>query len=176
MKRFKIFLIFLISSNIILLFINLYTIFAFINSASEKLISVPDVRNKDIISATKILVEKGFKPKIQGILMDRKKEDLIILDQNPLSKAPEGSIVELWLNQSAKTVLLPDLRFETVESARNKLEKLGLRVEVTPSEEGVVVRQIPDANFYIEKGSNVLLWVETYRTPIEEKEFNNTTP
>ncbi|MCX7846105.1 MAG: PASTA domain-containing protein [Dictyoglomaceae bacterium] len=173
MKKFKYFLFFLTAFNIILLGINLYTLLAFINPSSEKIFSIPDVRDKDIIYATKILTEKGFKPRVQGILMDRKKEDLIVLDQNPLSKAPEGSIIDLWINQPAKMILVPDLRYEAVESARNKLEKLGLRVEVIPSEEGFVVRQVPDANFYIERGSNVLLWTETYRTYTQEE---NLTP
>lgn len=176
MRKFKYFLFFITTFNIILLGINLYTLFAFINPSSHKVLSVPDVRDKDIIYATKILTEKGFKPRIQGIFTDRKKENFIVLDQNPLNKAPEGSIIDLWINQSAKMVLIPDLRYEKVESARNKLEKLGIRVEVIPSEEGYIVRQIPDANFFIEIGSNVLLWTETYNIYTQEENFKNISP
>ncbi len=169
MKKIKYFLIFLTAFNILLLIINLYTLFAFINPSSQESIPVPDVRDKDIVYATKVLIEKGFKPRIQGILMDRKKGNFIVLDQNPLSRAPEGSIVDLWINQPVKMVLIPNLRYESAESARNKLERLGLIVEVIPSEEGYVVRQIPEGNFFIEKGGNVLLWTENYKTYFQEE-------
>ncbi|MGB9856966.1 MAG: PASTA domain-containing protein [Dictyoglomaceae bacterium] len=163
----KYFLYIFLVLNIILLGVNLYNLFAFVNSSPENIISVPDVRNKDIVSATKILIDSGFKPRIQGILMDRSKDSFVVLDQNPLSKALKGSIVDLWINQPAKIVLLPDLRYKNVEEARNLLEKLDLRVEVIPFEEGQVVRQAPDPNFYVEKGSNIVLWVESTTAPSE---------
>lgn len=171
----KYFLYAFLALNIVLLGVNLYNLFAFINPSSESIVSVPDVRNKDIVSATKILIDSGFKPRIQGILMDRSKDCFIILDQNPLSQALKGSIVDLWINQPAKMVLLPDLRYKSVEEARNLLEKLDLRVEVIPSEKGQVVRQVPDPNFYVEKGSNVVLWTEN-TNPLSEDSTQTLTP
>lgn len=176
MKKIKYFLLFLTAFNIILLIINLYTLFAFINPSSQKSMPVPDVRDKDVVYATRVLIEKGFKPRIQGILMDKKRGDFIVSDQNPSSKAPKGSIVDLWINQPVKMVLIPNLRHESVESARNKLEKLGLVVEVIPSEKGYVVRQIPDSNIFIEKGGNVLLWTETYNTYSQEESTESIIP
>jgi beta-lactam-binding protein with PASTA domain len=154
----------LLTLNIILVCINLYGISIFINPSSEKLISITDVRGKDISSATKILIENGFKPRIQGILINKDKDNFIVIDQNPLTKGLSGSIVDLWINQQAKLVKIPDLRYKSVEEARNLLEKLGLRMESLPYEDGIIVRQIPDPDIFIEFGSNVLVIVENENT------------
>ncbi|PMQ01065.1 MAG: ethanolamine transporter [Dictyoglomus sp. NZ13-RE01] len=164
----------LIGLLILLIALNVYSIINIFFVPKSDIVNVPDVRGKDIITATKLLSENGFRCRIIGVVVDKSKNDIIVVDQNPITRTVKGSIIDLWVSQPAKLVLVPDVKHMNVEDARNLLEKLGLRVEVTPSENGYVVRQVPDSNFFVEKGSNILLWTESSsintQTPLESTE------
>jgi len=162
----------LIAINVVILGVNIYFFQKALFKVDE-LVTPPNVLNKNIIEATKMLTAKDFKPQIEGILMDKNKELLTILDQNPLNTdVPKGSIVGLWINLPAKLVKMPDVKYKDIGEARNILEGLGLKVEVVSQENGYVVRQAPEAGFYIENGGNVVIW--TY-TDVEESNVEEST-
>ncbi len=168
----EIVLYFLIAINVVILGVNIYFFQKALFNVDES-VTPPNVLNKDIVEATKMLTAKDFKPQVEGILMDKNKESLMVLDQNPLStKVPKGSIISLWINLPAKLVKIPDVKYKDIGEARNILERLGLKVEVVSQENGYVVRQAPEAGFYMESGGNVVIW--TY-TDIEESNVEEST-
>lgn len=161
----------LIIINILIFVINVFFFFKTIRSGTE-LVTPPDVRGKMVEEATDILSRNNFKVIIRGILMDRDREPLIVLDQNPLiTKIPSGSIISLWINMPAKIVKIPDLRYKDVGEARNIAEKLGLKIEVMNGEKGYIVKQIPEPGMYIERGATINLYNYT-----EENSQGYTSP
>ncbi|MCX7719933.1 MAG: PASTA domain-containing protein [Dictyoglomus thermophilum] len=179
MKRWNIFRKLSIKELILygLIFINLIilglVIFFFqktINNSPD-LVFPPDVRGKDLKEATDILAKNNFKVVIEGVLIDKNKDPLVILDQNPLNtKIPSGSIISLWINMP-QIVKIPNVIQKDTGEARNILEKLGLRVEVVNGENGYIVRQIPESDFFIEKGASIVL----YSYVSQEQTFTSST-
>jgi beta-lactam-binding protein with PASTA domain len=146
----------------LLIFILLLILFKNTISSNVESIVPPDVRGKNIIEASKILSEKNFKIVIGGILMDRNKDFLLVLDQNPLTtKVPIGSSITLWINMPAFFAKVPDVRYKDMGEALNILEKAGFVVDFAGNKEGYVVKQVPQANIYMEKGGTVLLYTFT---------------
>lgn len=143
----------------VLIFITGLILFKKMLTDNSELLTPPDVRGKSIEDATNILSKNNFKIVIKGVLMNRNKEPLVVLDQNPVeSKLPSGGIVFLWLNMPAKIVKIPDLRYKDVAEARNILENLGLKAEPINGEEGYVLRQMPEPGLYVEKGATIVLY------------------
>lgn len=154
----------LIIINILIFVISIFFFYRTIRGSSE-LIVPPDVRGRSIEEATDILSRNNFKVVIRGSLIDKNKDPLIVLDQNPLiTKMPPGSIISLWINMPAKIVKIPDLRYKDVGEARNIAEKLGLKVEVINGENSYVIKQLPEAGLYIEKGATISLYTYTEDT------------
>ncbi len=134
-------------------------------NSNPDLIFPPDVRGKNLVEATNILAKNNFKVAIEGVLIDKNKDPLMVLDQNPLNtKVPSGSIIFLWINMP-QIVKIPDLIHKDTGEARNILEKLGLRVEIINGENGYIVRQIPESGFFVEKNATVILYSYTPQEP-----------
>lgn len=155
----------LIVINVLIFIINIFFFYNTIRGES-KLLTPPDVRGRKIEEATDILSRSNFKVVIRGLLIDRDREPLIVLDQNPLvTKLPPGSIISLWINMPAMMVKIPDLRYKDIGEARNIAEKLGLKVEVINGKNGYVVKQIPEPGLYIEKGATISLYNYSEENP-----------
>jgi eukaryotic-like serine/threonine-protein kinase len=77
---------------------------------------------------------------------------------------PRGSSVDLVVSGGAVEVVMPRVTGRGLSSARDELEKLGLKVNVryATSEDldpGIVMRQNPEPNAKAKKGDTVDLWV-----------------
>ena len=112
----------------------------------ENLITVPDIRNKTIAEAEKILKEKGFTTKIST---SNDKNSTVVIDQVPkpgvsLSK---NSIIMLYDQDTRISATVPDLTGKNEYQATTELRNSNLNISVEGS--GVVVSQDPP------KGSNV---------------------
>lgn len=110
------------------------------------LITVPEIRNKTITEAEKILKSAGF---IAKISTSNNKNNTIIVDQVPkpgvnLSK---GSIIMLYDQNIRTSATVPDVTGKGISQATTELRNSNLNVNVEGS--GIVISQDPP------KGSNV---------------------
>lgn len=120
-----------------------------------KTVEVPDVRNKNIVDAGKMLTKLGFKynTEIPNIT-----EDAIVIDQFPLpgTKVNEGSIVDLYFNEKGKESnekIMPDLSGKNREEVVKILD--GLNVKYNFNGNGIVVDQKPEAGIEIDENITV---------------------
>jgi len=119
--------------------------------STEEMITVPDIRNKTISEAKKILENAGFKVETSGSL------DQLTSDQTPkpgTSLLP-GSIIKIYGvgNEARVSVTVPNLKGMTLSQAKNALsaKKLNLHFSGT----GKVISQDPIADSSVEEGSVV---------------------
>lgn len=124
------------------------------NKTSE----VPDVRNKSITEAGKILIDMGFKYNIEA---PQVQENSMVVDQFPLpgTKVNVGSIIDLYLEDN-KTgndkVVMPDLKGKSKEEVKQLLDKMKLQYSF--SGEGNVISQSPKPGTEIDE--NIIIDVE----------------
>ena len=118
------------------------------NSSSDNLIVVPDVRNKTVSEAEKILKNSGFSTKTY---VNGDANNTLVVDQTPkpgisLSK---NSVIVLYGegNDVATSVTVPDLKGMNASQASNTLKEKNLNISIEGS--GTVISQDPP------KGSNV---------------------
>ncbi len=111
------------------------------NSTNQNnLIVVPDIRNKTISEAEKILKEQGFTVKTYT---DGDKNNVLVQDQNPKPGAelPKNSIIILYgeNNTVSTSVSVPDLKGMNYTQALNTLKSKNLNISVEGS--GTVITQ-----------------------------------
>ena len=116
------------------------------SSENKDLVTVPEIRNKTITEAEKILKDKGF---ITKITTSNDKNSTVVIDQVPkpgvsLSK---GSIIMLYDQNIRTSATVPDLVGKNEYQATTELKNANLNINVEGS--GIVVSQDPP------KGSNV---------------------
>ena len=112
----------------------------------DDLITVPEIRNKTITEAEKILNEKGFTTKIST---SNDKNSTLVVDQVPKPgvSLSEGSIIMLYDQDTRTSTTVPDLTGKSKYQATTELKNANLNISVEGS--GTVVSQDPP------KGSNV---------------------
>ena len=112
----------------------------------DDLITVPEIRNKTITEAEKILNEKGFTTKIST---SNDKNSTLVVDQVPTPgvSLSEGSIIMLYDQDTRTSTTVPDLTGKSKYQATTELKNANLNISVEGS--GTVVSQDPP------KGSNV---------------------
>lgn len=112
----------------------------------DDLITVPEIRNKTITEAEKILKEKGFTTKIST---SNDKNSTLVVDQVPKPgvSLSEGSIIMLYDQDTRTSTTVPDLTGKSKYQATTELKNANLNISVEGS--GTVVSQDPP------KGSNV---------------------
>lgn len=110
------------------------------NSSSDNLIVVPDVRNKTVSEAEKILKNSGFSTKTY---VNGDANNTLVVDQTPkpgvsLSK---NSVVVLYGegNDVATSVTVPDLKGMNASQASNTLKEKNLNISIEGS--GIVISQ-----------------------------------
>ena len=122
------------------------------NSNGIETKTLPDVRNKTIAEAKKILEAAGFTCKISS-----DDTSLIVTDQvpKPGTALINGAIVNLYSSGSEARVSqeVPNLRGMSYAQARNALRAKNLNIHVTGS--GVVLSQDPMAGTSVEEGTVV---------------------
>ena len=133
------------------------------DSSTEKesnYITVPDIRNKTVTEAEKILKEAGFKTKI-SITGD--KNDTLVTDQTPKpgSKIPEDSIIMLYSeeNDTRVSVKVPDFKGKSLSQARNMASSNNLNI--TYEGTGTVISQSITVDTSVEEGTIIELKLST---------------
>lgn len=110
------------------------------NTNSTNFITVPDVKNKTVAEAEKILKETGFTTKIYA---DGDTNTLLVQDQTPKpgNSLSKGSIVVLYGqgNNISTSITVPDLKGMNASEASNTLKIQNLNINMEGS--GIVVAQ-----------------------------------
>ncbi|MFA5523578.1 MAG: stage V sporulation protein D [Tissierellales bacterium] len=114
-------------------------------SNEKENVTVPDVRDKNIKDASKMVLSIGLKYNTDAYFIE---EGSVVLDQFPLPGTiiKRGSSIDLYLEskrQNTEKIIVPDLQGTTREQAIEVLNQLNLRFEFSGS--GVVVGQMPKA-------------------------------
>lgn len=116
---------------------------------------VPDVRNKTIEEAGRLLTELGFRYTTESYSFD---ENSVVVEQFPLpgTEVTKGSIIDLYLDvdyQKDDKIVVPDLTGKTREEIINLLEGIGLNYEFQG--EGKATEQDPVPGTEVEINSTV---------------------
>lgn len=124
-------------------------------SNEKENVTVPDLRNKDIKEASKMVLALGLKYNTDAYFIE---EGSVVLDQFPLpgNVVKRGSSIELYVEskrQEKEKIVVPDLTGATREEAIEVLNQLNLRFEFSGS--GVVIGQIPKAGTEVDFNSLV---------------------
>ncbi len=120
-------------------------------SSSSSLITVPDVRNKTVTEAQKVLTSAGFTCKI---ISSGDNNSTIVSDQvpKPGTMLKKDSIICLYSDNTVRTsVTVPDLKGMTLAQATNSLKSKNLNISSEGS--GVVVTQDYAKNTSVEEGT-----------------------
>lgn len=122
------------------------------NTEDSDLITVPEVRNKTIAEAEKILSEKGFTSKIST---SNDKNSTVVVEQVPkpgvsLSK---NSIIMLYDQTTRTSATVPDLTGKSAYTATTELRNANLNISIDGS--GVVVSQDPPKGSQVDAGTVV---------------------
>ncbi len=122
------------------------------SQADEDLITVPDIRNKTITEAEKILKEQGFTTKIST---SNDKNSTVVVDQVPKPgvQLSKNSIIMLYdADNSVRTsVTVPDLTGKTAAQATSTLKSLNLNISIDGS--GTVLSQDTPKDSKVEEGT-----------------------
>lgn len=118
----------------------------------EDLITVPEIRNKTITEAEKILKEKGFTTKIST---SNDKNSTVVIDQVPkpgvsLSK---NSIIMLYDQDTRISATVPDLTGKSAYQATSELKNSNLNISIEGT--GVVISQDPPKGSIVDAGTVV---------------------
>ncbi|MET7772916.1 Stk1 family PASTA domain-containing Ser/Thr kinase [Nocardia sp. NPDC005366] len=122
-------------------------------------VKVPDVRGKTTEEAVQALTAAGIKVRETRTEYDKAIEADQVIGTDPAAGSTVGSGDGVALIVS-NAVKVPFLVSQNVGSARQKLEALGLNVQVqqlTPSDSSVVIGQSPGAGSKVTPGSTVTL-------------------
>ncbi len=115
-------------------------------------ITLPDVRNKTVAQAKKIIEDAGFTCKISG-----DDSSLLVTDQvpKPGTSLIKGAIVNLYSegNETRVSQQVPNLKGMSYAQARNALKAKNLNIRITGT--GYVLSQDPMAGTLVEEGTVV---------------------
>lgn len=119
------------------------------NSSNNSNITLPDIRNKTVSEAKKILENAGLKCNVSG------SSDSLVSDQMPKpgTSLKSGSIVKLYSkgNEARVSSNVPDLKGMSLSQATNALQSKNLNINATGS--GKVISQDPIAGKSVEEGT-----------------------
>lgn len=123
-------------------------------------VTVPDIRNKTVTEAEKILKQAGFNTKIN---ISGDKNTTLITDQNPKpgSSIPKKSIIVLYSaeNDTRVSVKVPDFKGKSLSQAENMAK--ANNINITSEGSGTVVSQSIMVDAAVEEGTIVKLILST---------------
>ncbi len=119
------------------------------SGSNDSNITLPDIRNKTVSEAKKILENVGLKCSVSG------SSDSLVSDQMPKpgTSLKSGSIVKLYSkgNEARVSSTVPDLKGMSLSQATNALQSKNLNINATGS--GKVISQDPIAGKSVEEGT-----------------------
>lgn len=171
------------------LFVSFFTGFLlFERYIAGESISVPDVRNMNLLEALHRSTRLGFRLEVEEVVQDASSPPLVVLQQNPPpgTRTKRNSQLRVVVNGGSLSgtlsqlpaqgyVLLPDVRNKSLEEAQSILEAQGLRVgrivEATHDTlpQGYVISQNPSPQARISPGSLVHLLVSAGKAKATEE-------
>lgn len=179
--------IIIISSIIGGIFIILLALIIIFNARNNSDVKVPDVTNKEVAEAIKILKGKGFKYETEKKDSDEIEEGKVI-ETSPKagSTKKKGSTIKIIESTGASSYTLEDFTGENYHAIEEKLKNLGLDVKVEKKSvenssdyvgnEDIIIDQEPkfnkDEETKLKKGDKVTLYipdiVSTYPDMVSE--------
>lgn len=123
------------------------------SSSTSNLITIPDVRNKTVTEAEKVLKNAGLKSKIS---VSGDSNTLLVEDQvpKPGSSVPANSTIILYSSENTvrtSSISVPDLTGMTITEATNALKSKNLNITYEGS--GVVISQDYTKGSTVEEGT-----------------------
>ena len=120
------------------------------DSNDDNLITVPDVRNKTITEAEKVLKAAGFTSKITT---SNDKNSTTVIDQVPKPgvSLAKNSIIMLYDQTVRTTTTVPDLSGKSASQATSELKNRNLNISIEGS--GTVVSQDPAKGTQVDQGT-----------------------
>lgn len=126
-------------------------------SANTEKITLPDVTNKTVGEAKKILEEAGFKVSTDG------SDEEIITEQVPKKGTSliKDSIIKLYTSEDETkvSVTVPDLKMKTLSQAKQLLREKNLNIDIKGSS-GVILTQDPINGTSVEEGSVITVTLQ----------------
>ncbi len=132
-------------------------------SKGPAMVEVPNVINKSLLNAAKILKEKKLKISVSKKIESDRPEDTVLAQKpKPGEKAAEGSTVKVIVSKGPSTVAVPNVVGKLLNNAQKILKENGLNPEIgrqleSETAAGTVLRQNPKAKAKVSKGSAVRL-------------------
>ena len=122
--------------------------------------TVPDIRNKTVTEAEKLLKQAGFTTKVN---ISGDKNSTLVTDQTqkPGSSIPKGSIIVLYTeeNDTRVSVKVPDFKDKTLAQAENMAKANNLNITTEGS--GTVISQSIMVDTAVEEGTIIKLTLST---------------
>ncbi len=126
-------------------------------SSNTEKITLPDVTNKTVGEAKKILQEAGFTVSTNGANED------VITEQVPKKGTSliEDSIIKLYTSddETKVSVTVPDLKMKTLSQAKQLLKEKNLNIDIKGSY-GVVLTKDPISGTSVEEGSIITVTLQ----------------
>lgn len=128
-------------------------------TSSNSFINVPDVQNKTVTEAQKVLTNAGFRTQINT---EGNKNEVLVSEQVPAkdTKLPNNSLVVLYTEEDTvrTSTTVPDLNGLTASQAADSLKAKNLNISIEGS--GLVVSQDPPNGTSVEQGSIVKITLQ----------------
>lgn len=126
-----------------------------LKAREERVITVPDVRQKNIKEASRNILSLGLKYSTDIYDIEA---DQIVIDQFPLpgTRVNKGSVVDIYIQEKRNQdnrIVVPDLTGKSMKNTRNLLDELGLNYRFKG--EGIVVSQTPKAGTQVKPGTTI---------------------
>jgi serine/threonine-protein kinase len=129
-------------------------------SKGPELLAVPDVTGQPRAAAVERLAEAGFEAAVTEVFSDTVRKGVVLTQDPATGRAPRDSTVQLQVSKGPELITVPDLVGERQAVAEQRLEALGLRVQIRAIPGPGKVRSTdPGAGAKVRKGSTVTLYV-----------------
>ena len=126
-------------------------------SSNTEKITLPDVTNKTVGEAKKILEEAGFTVSTNG------SDEDVITEQMPRKGTSliENSTIKLYTSEDETkvSVTVPDLKMKTISQAKQLLKEKNLNIDIKGSS-GVILTQHPISGTSVEEGSIITVTLQ----------------
>ena len=133
---------------------------ALVVSKGPELLAVPDVTGSSRAAAEKELAEAGFAASVTEVFSNTVKKGLVVAQDPASGRAPRDSTVALQVSKGPELITVPDVVGERRAVAEQRLEALGLEVQVRAIPGPGTVRSTdPRAGSKVRKGATVTLFV-----------------
>ncbi len=153
---------------IVILGISLFIFLPIITKVPD--VKIPDVSNKSVVEAEKILEEAGFNVSvtIKDIYSDKVEEGLVVKTDPAANRTiKKGSTITIYQSKGSEKIVIEDYTDKNIYEIKAKLELLGLSVTIESKDvedvslyedkEDVIIDQSPKEG-ELNKGDQVILY------------------